>query len=152
MPVDIHARADCLAEVGDGTRVGPFCVVLPKARIGRDVTLSAFCFVENDVVVGDRVTVGFGVYLWDALRVEDDVRIDANVTFTTDRYPRSRQWPEAYPVTRIGRGAWIGAGAVLIPGVSVGDHAFVAPGSVVTRDVPAGQRVGGNPARPVAMG
>lgn len=137
-PVEIHPTADVMARaIGAGTRIGAHCVVLAKAVIGKDVEVASHCFIENDVIVGDRVRIGFGVQLWDALRVEDDVRIDANVTFTTDRYPRSKQYPAAYPETRVCRGAIIGAGVVLVPGVTIGQGAVVPPGTVVTRDVPA---------------
>ena len=97
--------------------VWQFVVILAQARIGRDCNINAHCFIENDVVLGDRVTVKCGVYLWDGLRVADDVFIGPNATFTNDRLPRSKQYPESFPNTVIERGASIGAAAVILPDV-----------------------------------
>jgi UDP-2-acetamido-3-amino-2,3-dideoxy-glucuronate N-acetyltransferase len=145
----IHPLADVQSDsIGAGTRVWQFVVVLPGARIGRDCNICAHCFIENDVVVGDRVTLKNGVYLWDGLRIEDDVFLGPNATFTNDLHPRSRQRPEKFAQTRIGRGASIGAGAVILPGIEIGAGAMVGAGAVVTRDVEPGATVVGNPARP----
>jgi NDP-sugar pyrophosphorylase family protein len=76
--------------VGTGTRVWEFTHVLRGARIGRDCNLNSHVFVENDVVVGDRVTIKCGVYLWDGIRLESDVFVGPNVTFTNDRCPEPR--------------------------------------------------------------
>jgi UDP-2-acetamido-3-amino-2,3-dideoxy-glucuronate N-acetyltransferase len=135
------------ARVGAGTRVWAFAHVLPGAVIGRDCNICDHVFVENQVVVGDRVTVKCGVQLWDGLRIEDDVFVGPNVTFTNDRFPRSRQHLAAYPETVIKRGASIGANATVLPGLVVGAGAMVGAGSVVTRNVPANAVVVGNPAR-----
>lgn len=144
----IHPLADVQStSIGPGTRVWQFVVILAGARIGRDCNIAAHCFIENDVQVGDRVTVKCGVQLWDGLRIADDVFIGPNATFTNDRFPRSRQWPASFPHTHIGRGASIGAGAVILPGLRIGEHAMIGAGSVVTRDVPARALVMGNPAR-----
>lgn len=143
----IHPLADVLsADIGAGTRIWQFCVVLSGARIGRDCNVNAQCLIENDVVVGDRVTVKPGVQLWDGLRVEDDVFIGPNATFTNDKYPRSRQ-PLVFKPTRLRRGASIGANATVLCGVEIGAGAMVGAGSVVTKDVPAGELWCGNPAR-----
>ena len=146
----IHPLADVQSHsIGAGTRVWQFVVILPGARIGRECNICAHCFIENDVVVGDRVTLKNGVYLWDGLRIEDDVFLGPNATFTNDLHPRSRQRPKEFVQTRIGRGASIGAGAVILPGVEIGAGAMVGAGAVVTRDVEPGATVVGNPARPV---
>lgn len=143
----IHPLADVLsADIGAGTRIWQFCVVLPGARIGRDCNVNAQCLIENDVVVGDRVTVKPGVQLWDGLRVEDDVFIGPNATFTNDKYPRSRQ-PLVFKPTLLRRGASVGANATVLCGVEIGAGAMVGAGSVVTKDVPAGELWCGNPAR-----
>lgn len=145
-----HPLADIQSRViGDGTRIWQFVVVLADAVIGRDCNINAHCFIENDVVLGDRVTVKCGVYLWDGLRVGDDVFIGPNVTFTNDPFPRSRQRPERFLPTYIEDGASIGAAAVILPGLRIGAGAMVGAGSVVTRDVPAHALVVGNPARVV---
>lgn len=148
----IHALADVHSTaIGAGTRVWQFVVVLAGARIGKDCNICSHCLIENDVVIGDRVTVKSGVQLWDGLRVGDDVYIGPNVTFTNDKYPRSRN-PSFVPVpTWIEAGASIGGGAVLLPGVRVGASAIVGAGAVVTKDVPSGATVAGNPARVVKL-
>ena len=144
----IHPNADVQSTaVGDDTRIWQFVVVLPGARIGRGVNICSHCFIENDVVVGDRVTVKSGVQLWDGITLEDDVMVGPNVTFTNDRYPHSGNRSFTLERTVLGRGASIGAGAVLLPGLRIGAHAMVGAGAVVTRDVPDGATVIGNPAR-----
>ena len=135
--------------VGDGTRIWQFVVVLRGARIGSDCNICAHCFIENDVTVGDRVTLKNGVYLWDGLIIEDDVFLGPNATFTNDHTPRSRQRPAKFARTRVCKGASIGAGAVVLPGLTVGAGAMVGAGAVVTRHVPAGVTVVGNPARTI---
>jgi acetyltransferase-like isoleucine patch superfamily enzyme len=144
----IHPQALCeSAAIGARTRIWAFAHVLPGARIGADCNICDHVFVENEVVLGDRVTVKSGVQLWDGLVVENDVFIGPNATFANDRFPRSRQWQADKPVTRIGRGASIGANATILPGLTVGAQALVGAGSVVTSDVPANAIVAGNPAR-----
>lgn len=144
----IHPSADVKSQsIGEGTSVWQFVVILAQARIGRDCNINAHCFIENDVVLGDRVTVKCGVYLWDGLRIADDVFIGPNATFTNDRLPRSKQYPDSFPQTVIERGASIGAAAVILPGLTIGAGAMVGAGAVVTRDVPARALVVGNPAR-----
>jgi len=144
----IHPLADVQsAVIGEGTRIWQFVVILPGAQIGRDCNICAHCFLENDVRLGDRVTVKNGVQLWDGTTLADDVFIGPNVTFSNDRYPRSKVYPEAFERIEIGRGASIGAGAVLLPGVTVGAGALVGAGAVVTEPVPERAVVAGNPAR-----
>ena len=143
----IHPLADCQAPIPESSRVWQFCVVLPGAKIGENCNVCSHCFIENDVVVGDNVTVKCGVQLWDGLRVEDDVFIGANVSFTNDRYPRSKQYPAQFEKTVIRKGASIGAGSVILCGIEIGERAMIGAGSVVTKDVPAGELWVGNPAR-----
>lgn len=148
----IHPTADVQAlKVGARTQVWQFVVILPQAAIGEDCNICSHCFVENDVVVGDRVTVKSGVQLWDGLRLEDDVFVGPNVTFTNDRMPRSRVYPESFSKTVVRRGASIGGGATILPGVEIGERAMVGAGAVVTRDVPARSIVVGNPARVIGQ-
>lgn len=144
----VHPLADVASpSIGPGTRIWQFCVVLAEARLGADCNVCSHVFIENDVVVGNGVTIKNGVQLWDGLRIEDDVFIGPNVTFSNDRYPRSRQQPDRFEQTVVERGASIGAGAVLVPGVRIGAGALVAAGAVVTRDVAPRTLVAGNPAR-----
>lgn len=143
----VHPSADVqAANVGAGTRIWQYCVVLPGARIGARCNICSHCFIENDVVVGDDVTVKCGVQLWDGVTLEDQVFIGPNVTFTNDESPRSKMHKKPLR-TVIKRGASIGANATILPGLTIGESAMVGAGSVVTRDVPNGATVVGNPAR-----
>lgn len=144
----IHPQALCEStHVGPNTRLWAFAHVLPGAVIGADCNLCDHVFIENDVVVGDRVTIKSGVQLWDGLRVADDVFIGPNATFSNDKFPRSKHHLKAPEQTHIGSGASIGAGAVILPGLKIGALAMVGAGAVVTHDVPAKAIVSGNPAR-----
>ena len=150
MPPDcfVHSHAICETEaVGPRTRIWAFAHVLPGARIGADCNICDHVFVENDVVVGDRVTVKCGVQLWDGVQIEDDVFIGPNVTFTNDLFPRSRRHQEKVHSTRIRNGASIGANATILPGIEIGSHAMIGAGAVVTRSVPPNAIAVGNPAR-----
>lgn len=133
--------------IGRGTRVWAFAHVLPGAVIGEDCNVCDHTFIENDVVVGNRVTVKCGVQLWDGVRLEDDVFVGPNATFTNDPFPRSRQHLAAHPRTVIREGASIGANATILCGLTVGRRAMVGAGAVVTRSVPPHAVVVGNPAR-----
>ena len=146
--VFVHSLADCQCkQIGPGSRVWQFTVVLPGARIGSNCNINSHCFVESDVVIGNNVTVKCGVYLWDGLTLEDDVFIGPNVTFTNDKNPRSKHFPESFLKTIVRRGASIGAGAVILPGLTIGAGAMVGAGAVVTHDVPDGALVYGDAAR-----
>ena len=107
----IHPLADVQSrQIGADTRIWQFVVVLPGAKIGQDNNICSHCLIENDVVIGDRVTVKSGVQLWDGLRVGDDVFIGPNVTFTNDKFPRSKQYPQHFANTVVMAGASIGGG------------------------------------------
>src|ERR1035441_6547724 len=150
MSTIVHELADVASDaIGDGTRIWQYVVVLPGARTRADCNICAHVFIENDVVVGDRVTIKCGVQLWDGLRVGNDVFIGPNATFTNDLYPRSNKHPEQYLETVIEDGASIGAGAVILPGLLIGRDSLVAAGAVVTRSVAPRSLVCGNPAKHV---
>jgi acetyltransferase-like isoleucine patch superfamily enzyme/dTDP-4-dehydrorhamnose 3,5-epimerase-like enzyme len=133
-------------QVGEKTRIWAFAHVLPGAKIGEDCNICDHTFIENDVVIGNRVTVKCGVYLWDGIVIEDDVFVGPNATFTNDRFPRSKQYPEKFAKTVIRNGASIGANATILPGLTIGRGAMVGAGAVVTRNVPPYAIVIGNPA------
>lgn len=133
--------------VGQGTRVWAFVHVLPGAVIGAGCNICDHVFIENDVRVGDRVTIKCGVQLWDGVALEDDVFVGPNATFSNDRFPRSRHRPEAFARTLVRKGASIGANATILPGLTIGERAMVGAGAVVTHDVPPLAIVTGNPAR-----
>ncbi len=144
----IHESADVQTQnIGTGTRIWQFSVVLPGARIGRDCNICSHCFIENDVLIGDRVTIKNGVQLWDGLIVGDDVFVGPNVTFSNDKFPRSKHHLPHSLRTEIEGGASIGAGATILPGLRIGRNALVGAGAVVTRSVPPNAIVVGNPAR-----
>lgn len=144
----IHPLSDVASSnIGAGTTIWQFSVVLDRAQIGKDCNICAHTFIENDVVLGNRVTVKSGVYLWDGIRVEDDVFIGPCVAFTNDKYPRSKQYPDKFPKIHIGAGASIGANATILPGIEIGQQAMIGAGSVVTKDVPAKAIMAGNPAK-----
>ncbi|GAB6037998.1 hypothetical protein JCM15519_25570 [Fundidesulfovibrio butyratiphilus] len=147
----VHPQGLCESEnVGAGSRIWAFAHVLPGAVIGREANICDGVFVENKVVLGDRVTVKCHVALYDGLEVQDDVFIGPGVSFANDRYPRSRR-PVTHPRTVLERGCSLGAGAIILPGVRVGRYALVAAGAVVTRDVPPFTLVKGNPAREAGL-
>lgn len=144
----IHEKAICeSSRIGSGTRIWAFAHILPGARVGSECNICDCVFVENDVIVGDRVTIKCGVQLWDGVRLEDDVFVGPNATFTNDPYPRSRMRPHSFPQTVVEHGASIGANATILPGIRIGARSMIGAGAVVTRDVPAGAIVVGNPAR-----
>jgi len=146
----IHPSSDVQSkQIGEGTRVWQYVVILPGAVIGRDGNICSHCFIENKVVVGDRVTVKCGVQLWDGVTLEDDVFVGPNATFTNDLRPRSRNAAATLLPTLVKKGASIGANATILPGLTIGEGAMVGAGSVVTKDVPPRTLVVGNPARVV---
>ena len=132
----IHPLADVQSKtIGNNTNIWQFCVVLPNAVIGENCNICSHCFIENDVKIGNNVTIKCGVQVWDGITIEDDVFIGANVSFTNDKYPHSKQDPRTFVKTLIKKGASIGAGAVILPGVTIGKNAMIAAGAVVTKDV-----------------
>jgi acetyltransferase-like isoleucine patch superfamily enzyme/dTDP-4-dehydrorhamnose 3,5-epimerase-like enzyme len=144
----VHPSALCEStSIGARTRVWAFVHILPGAKVGEDCNLCDNVFIENDVVIGNRVTIKCGVQVWDGIRLEDDVFVGPNATFTNDPFPRSRQHPDRYTPTVVRRGASIGANATILPGITIGEQAMVGAGSVVTRSVPPNAIVTGNPAR-----
>ena len=144
----IHVTADVQTNlIGLGTMIWQFVVILKGARIGSNCNINSHCFIENNVIIGNNVTVKCGVQLWDGLIVEDDVFIGPNVTFTNDKYPRSKNTSFDLKKTIIKRKASIGANATILCGITIGEEAMIGAGSVVTKDVPDGEVWFGNPAK-----
>lgn len=143
----IHPLSDCQNNsIPESTNIWQYCVVLPGARIGENVNICSHCFIENDVRIGNNVTIKCGVQLWDGIELEDDVMIGSNVTFTNDLYPRSKNPDWKLLRTKVCKGASIGAGATILPGITIGERAMVGAGAVVTKNIPAGEVWAGNPA------
>jgi len=146
----IHPLADVHTEsIGEGTRIWQFSVILKDSRIGRNCNICAHTFIENDVVIGNNVTIKCGVQLWDGLRVGNNVFIGPNATFCNDKYPKSGNREYECLQTIIEDDVSIGANATILPGVKLGRGAVIGAGSVVTKDVPQGVTVIGNPAKEI---
>jgi len=144
----VHPMGICESlNVGKGARIWAFSHVLPGAIIGRDSNICDHVFVENDVVIGARVTIKSHVALWDGIMVEDDVFIGPGAQFPNDKNPRSKRYLKSYSKTVIGKGASIGSLAVVMPGVNIGQYSMIGAGAVVTKDVPPFSLMTGVPAR-----
>ena len=137
------------SQIGDDTNIWQYCVILEEAKIGKNCNICSHVFIENKVIIGNNVTVKSGVQIWDGISIEDNVFIGPNVSFTNDAFPRSKIFLDEYPKTIIKQGSSIGAGAVILPGITVGENAMIGAGSVVTKNVGNGLIVVGNPARTV---
>lgn len=148
----IHSSAivDDGAVLGEGTRVWHFSHVCGGARIGRDCSLGQNVFVGNDVVIGNSVKIQNNVSVYDAVEIEDDVFCGPSMVFTNVYNPRSAVVRKhEYRKTRVRRGATLGANATVVCGVTIGEHAFVAAGAVINRDVPDFALMAGVPARQI---
>lgn len=144
----IHPLADVQTKnIGNDTKFWQFCIVLQNAKVGKNCNINSHTFIENDVIIANNVTVKCGVYLWDGLRIEDNVFIGPNVTFTNDKYPRSKEYPQEFQTTVIKKGASIGANSTILGGVTVGENSMIGAGSLVTKNIPDRELWVGNPAK-----
>ena len=144
----IHKLAEVNTNnIGLGTRIWQFCVILEDAVIGDNCNICSHCFIENEVKIGNNVTIKNGVYLFDGITIEDNVFIGPNATFTNDKNPRSKLYPTSFLKTYIKQGASIGAGAVILPGIVIGENAVIGAGSIVTKDVASNSIVFGEAAK-----
>ncbi len=140
----IHPLSDVQStSIGKDTKIWQFVVVLPGAQIGDNCNICSHCFIENDVEIGNNVTIKCGVQLWDGLIVEDGVFIGPNATFCNDKYPKSRNNNYRRLNTIIKKGAAIGANATILPGIVIGENALIGAGAIVTKDVAPNQVVKG---------
>ncbi|MDR3243836.1 MAG: N-acetyltransferase [Elusimicrobiota bacterium] len=141
----IHKLADVQSKnIGEGTNIWQFCIVLAGAKIGKNCNVCANVFIENDVIIGDNVTIKCGVQLWDGARIEDNVFVGSNVTFCNDKYPKSKNKDFKQKSVIIKKGASIGANSTLLPGITIGENALIGAGCVVTKDIEANSKVIGN--------
>lgn len=144
----IHPLSDVKStNIGEGTRIWQFSIVFADAIIGLNCNICAHTLIENDVKIGNNVTVKSGVYIWDGVEIEDDVFIGPCVAFTNDKNPRSKHYPLEFLKTIIKKGASIGANATILPGIILGQNCMVGAGAVVTKSVPDNAVVVGNPAK-----
>lgn len=139
---------DTEAKIGKNTKIWHFCHVMGKAVIGENCNIGQNVFVADNVVIGNGCKVQNNVSLYTGLIVEDDVFIGPSAVFTNVINPRAFiERKDEFLSTLIKKGATIGANATILCGVTVGEYAFIAAGSVVTRDVKAHTLVTGSPAR-----
>ena len=144
----IHTSAICESDqIGSGTNIWAFVHILPGAVIGNDCNICDFVFIENQVVIGSRTTIKSGVQIWDGVTIGNDVFVGPNVTFTNDKYPVSKNSNFVLLKTKIEDGVSIGANSTILPGITLGKGSVIGAGSVVTKDVPPGITVLGNPAQ-----
>lgn len=148
MAIKIHPLADVQSSnIGSGTVIWQFCVILKNAEIGADCNINCNVFIENDVLIGNNVTIKPGVQIWDGITLEDSVFVGPNVTFTNDLLPRSKNTVYEIKKTLVKKGASIGANATILGGITIGENALIGAGSVVIKDIPANEIWVGNPAK-----
>jgi len=144
----IHETAEVHShEIGNDTKIWQYTIVLHGAKIGSNCNINAHCFIENDVIIGNNVTIKCGVQVWDGLQIADNVFIGPNVSFTNDKWPRSKNQLFEPEKTFIDEWASIGANSTILCGIKIGKKAMIGAGSVVTKDIPDGELWYGNPAR-----
>ena len=147
-----HKLSDVQSKnIGEGTTIWQFVVILKRAIIGSNCNICAHVLIENEVEIGNNVTIKSGVQVWDGLIIEDDVHIGPNVTFTNDLIPRSKNVNYNLESTIIEKGASIGANATILAGNKVGKYAMIGAGSVLTKTVGKNQLWVGNPAKHVGF-
>ena len=151
MSVIIHDTAEVSnkAVVGEGTSIWNQAQVREGAVIGAGCVIGKNVYIDAGVTIGNGVKIQNNVNVYAGVTVEDDVFLGPSMTFTNDRYPRAFNADWQITPTHVKKGASIGAGAVIVCGVEIGEYAMVGAGAVVTKNVPPYTLVLGNPARPV---
>jgi acetyltransferase-like isoleucine patch superfamily enzyme len=143
----IHPKAIVeTKKIGEGTKIWAFSHILPGTSIGKSVNIAEHCFVENNVKIGNDVTIKCGVFIWDGIIIEDHVMLGPSATLTNDLYPRSKNVNYKQLNTIFKKGCSIGANATILAGVKIGEYSMVGAGAVVTKDIPDFAIVYGNPA------
>lgn len=150
--MDLHGQFSVIfpdVTIGDGTRIGNFVLIRSETVIGEGCTIGSYVDIEGDVVIGHHVSLQSGCYITRGVVIEDEVFCGPRVITMNDTRITHRRsgltFVRAAP--RLMRAARIGGGSVLLPGITIGANALVGAGSVVTKDVPDGAIVAGNPAR-----
>ncbi|MBS4044360.1 MAG: N-acetyltransferase [Chitinophagaceae bacterium] len=144
----IHEKAEVQTKyIGINTYVWQYAIILAGAKIGNNCNINCHTFIENDVTIGNNVTIKSGVYLWDGIHIGDNVFVGPNVTFTNDKYPKSKLYPDHFQKIVINEFASIGAGAIILGGVDIGQYSLIGAGSLVTKNIPAFSIVKGSPAQ-----
>lgn len=147
----IHSLSDVKTKkIGQNTTIWQYVIILEGASIGSNCNINCHTFIENDVIIGNNVTIKSGVYLWDGIRLGDNVFIGPNVSFTNDKYPRSKIFPNQFQSINIESFVSIGAGAIILGGIKIGKYSLIGAGAVITKDVPENSLVVGSPGRIVA--
>jgi acetyltransferase-like isoleucine patch superfamily enzyme len=146
----IHKNAEVqTSKIGKSTFVWQNAIILEGAEIGENCNINCHTFIENDVILGNNVTIKSGVYLWDGITIKDNVFIGPNVTFTNDKFPRSKKYPTVFQRTIIENSASLGAGSIILGGIKIGEYSLIGAGALVTKNVPPYAIFMGNPAKVV---
>ena len=135
------------AKIGEGTKVWHFVHVRENAQIGKECVLGHSVYIGKEVKIGNHVKLENRATVYQGVKIEDNVFVGPHVTFTNDPYPRSLSTNWKIMPTFVKKGASIGAGAVIMCGVTIGEHAMIGVGSIVTKDIPPHAMAYGNPAR-----
>lgn len=145
--ISIHDTAIVASNtIGRDTRIWAFVNILKGAVIGENCNICDHCFIEDEVVIGNNVTLKCGIYVWNGVTIEDDVFLGPNVVFTNNIRPRIKQY-KPLSLTLISKGASIGANSTILSGITIGKYAMTGIASVVTRSIPDYALVYGNPAK-----
>lgn len=144
-------------EIGTNSRIWAYVHIMPGAHIGENCNIGDHCFIETGAYIGDNTTIKNGNMIWEGITLLEGVFVGPHVFFTNDLYPRSRYLPEArnrynnkrswFMPTLVKRGASLGAGSIILAGITIGEFSMIGAGAVVTKDIPPYALVNGNPAR-----